>query len=103
LKDIARGIMGVFGSSAYSTKRYVVLLTMIFEPLKKAHREGLVALEGDVEDPQESALVSKYASFLKDHHAVNFSATPCGWRSAAGLRHSTLIKCWGRGPRHSPS
>jgi flagellar motor component MotA len=46
LKDIARGIMGVFGASAYSTKRYVELLTMIFELLNKARREGLVALGG---------------------------------------------------------
>ena len=72
LKEIARGMAGVFGSSRYSPKRYVDLLTMIFELLNKARREGLVALESDVEEPDKSALLSKYTAFLKDHHAVNF-------------------------------
>src|ERR1700675_3908178 len=70
LKDIARGVAGVFGSSHYSTKRYVDLLTMTFQLLNKARREGLVALESDVEDPAKSAIISNYASFMKDHHAV---------------------------------
>jgi chemotaxis protein MotA len=72
LKDIARGVAGVFGSSHYTTKGYVGLLTMTFELLNKARREGLVALEGDVEDPQKSPVISKYPAFVKDHHAVNF-------------------------------
>ena len=72
LKDIAGGVAGVFGSSHYSTKRYTDLLTMIFELLNKARKEGLVALEGDVEDPGKSRLLSKYPGFVKDHHAVNF-------------------------------
>jgi chemotaxis protein MotA len=72
LKDIAKGLAGAFGSSRYSLKRYVDLLTMIFELLNKARREGLVALESDVEEPDNSALLSKYTDFVKDHHAVNF-------------------------------
>ncbi|MBI3475063.1 MAG: flagellar motor stator protein MotA [Acidobacteria bacterium] len=72
LKEIVSGVMGVFGSSAYTSKRYTELLTMIFELLNKARKEGLVALEGDVEDPGKSPLLSKYAGFVKDHHATNF-------------------------------
>src|SRR5713226_3029565 len=72
LKDIARGVAGVFSSSHYSSQRYVELLKLIFELLNKARREGLVALETDVEEPEKSTLLSKYPGFLKDHHAVNF-------------------------------
>jgi chemotaxis protein MotA len=72
LKDIVRGVAGVFGSSHYSEKRYVDLLTMTFQLLNKARREGLVALEADVEEPEKSAIISNYANFVKDHHAVNF-------------------------------
>src|SRR5213075_1019888 len=50
LKDIARGIAGAFASSQYSIQRYVDLLKMLFELLNKARREGLVALELDVEE-----------------------------------------------------
>ena len=72
LKDIARGVGGVFGSSHYTTQRYVDLLKMVFELLNKARREGLVALETDVEEPDKSPVLSKYPGFLKDHHAVHF-------------------------------
>ena len=72
LKDIASGVGGVFGSSHYTTQRYVDLLKMVFELLNKARREGLVALETDVEEPDKSPVLSKYASFLKDRHAVYF-------------------------------
>jgi len=72
LKEIARGLAGAFGSSRYSQQRYTDSLKMMFELLNKARREGLVALEADVEEPDKSALLSKYKDFIKDHHAVNF-------------------------------
>jgi chemotaxis protein MotA len=72
LKEIAGGLAGAFGSSPYTRKRYTESLTMIFQLLNKARREGLVALEGDVEDPEQSPLLSNYKDFVKDHHAANF-------------------------------
>ncbi|MFY9560355.1 MAG: flagellar motor stator protein MotA [Terriglobales bacterium] len=72
LKQIAGGVAGVFGSSRYSRQRYANSLKMMFELLNKARREGLVALESDIEEPEKSALLSKYEDFMKEHHAVNF-------------------------------
>jgi len=42
-----------------------------------ARKNGLVKLEADVEEPEKSALFSKYPSFIKDHHAVHSCATRC--------------------------
>jgi chemotaxis protein MotA len=72
LKEIASGVAGTFGSSRYTRKRYTESLTMIFQLLNKARREGLVALENDVEDPEKSPLLANYQDFVKDHHAANF-------------------------------
>src|SRR5215475_11447316 len=72
LKDIVSGLAGAFGSSKYGKARYTETLTMIFQLLNKARKEGLVALEADVEDPEKSALLSNYKSFVHDHHATNF-------------------------------
>jgi chemotaxis protein MotA len=72
LKKIVSGLLGVVGSSKYGKQRYVDTLKMLFELLNKARREGLVALESDIEDPGQSALLSKYKDFAKDHHAVDF-------------------------------
>src|SRR5664279_3601296 len=72
LKQMLSGLIGVFASSKYSITRYVDSLKMMFERLQKARKEGLVALETDIEEPDKSPLLSKYKDFVSDHHAVNF-------------------------------
>ncbi len=72
LKGIAGGLGGVFGSSKYSKQRYIDSLKMMYELLNKARKEGLVALENDIEEPDKSALFDKYKDFLKNHHALAF-------------------------------
>src|SRR5579872_7166220 len=72
LKQIAAGLGGVFGASKFSKQRYLDSLKMMYELLNKARREGLMALEADVEDPAKSPILSKYPAFLKDHHVRDF-------------------------------
>ena len=72
LKQMISGLIGVFGSSKYSTERYVDSLKMMYEMLQKARKDGLMALEPDIEGPDKSALFSKYEDFASDHHAVAF-------------------------------
>ena len=45
---------------------------MMYDLLNKARKDGLVALESDIEEPDKSPILSKYPSFLKDHHVRNF-------------------------------
>jgi chemotaxis protein MotA len=72
LKQMLSGVLAAFGSSKYEEKRYVDSLKMMYELLQKARKEGLVALETDIEEPEKSPLFSKYEDFAKDHHAVTF-------------------------------
>ena len=72
LKQMMGGLLGAFGSSKYTTQRYTDSLKMMYELLQKARKEGLVALETDIEEPDKSPLFTKYADFVKNHHAVAF-------------------------------
>jgi chemotaxis protein MotA len=72
LKEIAGGLAGVFGSSKYGKQCYIDSLKMMYELLNKARKEGLVALETDIEEPEKSALFANYKNFLQNHHALNF-------------------------------
>ncbi|HYU45476.1 MAG TPA: flagellar motor stator protein MotA, partial [Terriglobales bacterium] len=72
LKEIAGGVAGAFGSSKYGKPRYIESLKMMYELLNKARKEGLVALESDIEEPEKSALFSKYEDFVENHHALDF-------------------------------
>src|SRR5260370_18271937 len=72
LKKIASGFGGVFGGSKFNKQRYLDTLKMMYDLLNKARKDGLVALEADVEDPTKSPVLSKYPAFLKDHHVRDF-------------------------------
>jgi chemotaxis protein MotA len=72
LKRIAGGVVGVLGASQFGKKRYLDSLKMMYEFLNKVRKDGLIAVEADVEKPQESAIFKKYPAFLKDHHVEAF-------------------------------
>ena len=72
LKQMISGLMGAFGSSKYGEARYIDTLKMMYQLLQKARKEGLVALETDIEEPDKSPLLSQYPAFIKDHHASQF-------------------------------
>ena len=72
LKQIGGGIAGVFGTSKFTKQRYTDSLKMMYELLQKARKEGLVALESDIEEPAKSPLFSKYKDFLANHHLCDF-------------------------------
>jgi chemotaxis protein MotA len=72
IKKIVGGILGVFSSSKFSKQHYIDSLKMMYELLQKARKEGLVALETDIEDPGKSPLLSKYKEFVANHHLCDF-------------------------------
>ena len=71
LKDTLRQVCGVF-KGAPGRKQYVELLQMIYELMQLARKEGVLALEGHVNQPHESSIMSKYPSFTRDHESVHF-------------------------------
>jgi len=72
LKQIAAGVVGVFKGSKITKQYYVQSLKMMYGLLSKARKEGLMALEADVEEPSKSPIFSKYPNFVKDHHVRDF-------------------------------
>ena len=72
LKKIAAGLGGVFGGSKFTKQRYLESMKMMYDLLNRARKDGLVALESDVEEPTKSPILSKYPAFVKDHHVRDF-------------------------------
>ena len=59
-------------SSKYTKERYLELMALLYDILQKARKEGLMAIEKDVENPHESPIFKKYATVGSDHHVVEF-------------------------------
>ena len=72
LKATMAGLGQCFKGSKYTKARYMELMALLYDILQKARKEGLMAIEGDVEKPHESALFKKYATVGSDHPVVEF-------------------------------
>ena len=72
IKATMKGLGSCFKGSKYSKARYMDLMALMYDILQKARKEGLMAIENDVENPHESAIFKKYPSVGHDHHVVEF-------------------------------
>ena len=72
LKALGAALPVVFKGSPYSKATYIELLTMQFEVFSKMRKNGLLALEEDVADPQASPTFQNYPKFLANKKAVTF-------------------------------
>lgn len=72
LKLVFASIPKAFKSIAVSKRLYLDLLCLLFEILNKIRREGLMSMEGDIEEPESSALFEKYPLIKADHHLLDF-------------------------------
>ncbi len=72
LKAVVSGMLGTLKGSPFTKERYLATLKMMYEFLNKVRKEGLLAIEADVEKPNESAIFKNYPQFLGDHHALDF-------------------------------
>src|SRR6201997_3857691 len=85
LKALAGGITGVFGGGKYNKERYLETLKMLYELFSRARKEGLMALESDSDNPEQSPVFSKYPKFLKDHHAMPFVCDTIRMAAGGGI------------------
>ena len=72
IKATLKGLAECFKGSKYTKARYMELMALLFDILQKARKEGLMAIEKDVEEPHESELFKKYPTVGHDHHVVEF-------------------------------
>jgi chemotaxis protein MotA len=73
VKATMKGLGSCFKGSKYTKARYMELMALLFDILQKARKEGLMAIEKDVESPHESEIFKKYPAVGSDHHVVEFT------------------------------
>ncbi|MCG7755587.1 MAG: flagellar motor stator protein MotA [Nitrosomonas sp.] len=72
LKATLKALPTVFKGSKYTKALYMDLMTLLYEVLGKIRKEGLMSIEGDVDDPANSPIFTKYPDILADHHITEF-------------------------------
>jgi chemotaxis protein MotA len=71
LKRIA-GSMGGFFKSGPGKQEYLEMLGMMYQTFRLTQQSGVMALEAHCDDPNGSAIFSRFPKFLANHHAVDF-------------------------------
>jgi len=72
IKQVFKGLPTLLKGAKYSKQSYMDLLALMYDLFSKARKEGLMALENDIEDPHQSEIFKKYPKLLADHHAIDF-------------------------------
>lgn len=76
LKGALTGVMSLFKGPTYKKQDYVDLLSLLYDILVKVRKEGLMALEQHIENPEGSPVFSAYPRLLAEHHLIEFT-TDC--------------------------
>lgn len=72
IKATVAAVPGVLKGSKFNKAFYIDALAMLFEILSKVRKEGLMSIEGDIENPEGSPIFSKYPNIVHDHHIMEF-------------------------------
>lgn len=72
VSSVAKNISKVFSAKSANKSEFLEVLGLLNAIFTKMRKEGLIAIEGDIENPKESPIFTKYPSLLKNHHVVNF-------------------------------
>ncbi len=72
IKFIVVCTLGIFKGSRYTRADYMEVLLLLSQVFYKIRKQGLVAVEEDVDNPEQSTIFTQYPKFLKNHHAVEF-------------------------------
>lgn len=72
IKATLGALPSLFKGSKYTKALYMDMLSMLYEILAKVRKEGLMSIENDVENPDQSPIFGKYPTIASDHHAMEF-------------------------------
>jgi chemotaxis protein MotA len=72
MKAVGRSIKSLKITTGYNKETYVQLMVMLYTLLTKSKREGMKAIERDIENPQDSEIFKRYPKVLNDETLVVF-------------------------------
>ncbi len=72
LKGALKGFIHAFIGKSAGKAEYLELLSVMFGLFSKMHREGVISIEKDIEQPESSALFQRYPKIAKDKEACYF-------------------------------
>ncbi len=101
-------------SNRFTHVFYLEVLGMLYEILNKSRREGMMAIEADLEEPASSPIFSKYPAVLKDERMTAYicdylrimssgNMAPTSWKACSTWSWAASRKTSSIRPTRSPA
>jgi chemotaxis protein MotA len=71
-KELLHEFAGLLKTKAYTKENYIEVLTLLYEIFNKMRKEGIIAVEAHVEDPEKSDIFKRYPDILKNERTLAF-------------------------------
>jgi len=69
---VTGSIKAIFESGEVAKEEYLDLMVLLNRLFRKIRKEGLLAIEADVDNPQQSAIFSSHKTITSDKHVLDF-------------------------------
>jgi len=69
---VLKGVPSLLKGPKYNKASYLDLLCLMYALFAKARKEGLMALENDIEEPASSEIFNRYPKIAADTHVLEF-------------------------------
>src|SRR5213596_689832 len=70
--DLIKGVLASMKGAPYNAKMHEDAFKCLYDLLRTARRDGMLALEPHVSKPEESSIFNKYPKVQHDHHLLHF-------------------------------
>lgn len=72
IKSVLKALPKALKGAKYTKVVYTELLCLLYDLLNKVRRDGLMSIEGEIDDPHNSAFFAKYPALISEHHLIDF-------------------------------
>jgi chemotaxis protein MotA len=72
IKSVFKSIPVAFRGQKAARAVSVELLSLLYNLLNKARQQGLMSLESDIDEPNNSPIFTNYPSLMAKHHVIDF-------------------------------
>lgn len=67
IKDVFQGTLRLMTGSPFNKAFYMDLLSLLYDLFDKSRKQGVMAIEADIDNPAESQIFSRYPAVMKQH------------------------------------
>jgi len=72
VKEVFHGILRQLTGSPYNKSYYMDLLSLLYEIFDKSRKQGVMAIEEDIDNPEASQIFSRYPAIMKSEELLAF-------------------------------